>query len=73
MNGDPCTKDVWWSAITASSADSTLAGVLAGLLIAAAAALLVQWYEGSDPHTIARARHWRPRDPAVTVLTAMFA
>jgi hypothetical protein len=42
MNGDPCTKDVWWSAITASSADSTLAGVLAGLLIAAAAALLVQ-------------------------------
>ena len=53
MNGDPCTKDVWWSAITASSADSTLAGVLAGLLIAAAAALLVQWYEGSDPHTIA--------------------
>jgi hypothetical protein len=25
MNGDPCAKDVWWSVITASSADSTLA------------------------------------------------
>ncbi len=53
MGDDPCTKDVWWSAIKAAQGDSTLAGVLAGLLIAAAAALLVGWYEGSDPHTIA--------------------
>jgi hypothetical protein len=53
MGNDPCTGGVWWSAITAASGDSTLAGVLAGLLIAAAAALLVGWYEESDPHTIA--------------------
>jgi hypothetical protein len=53
MNNDLCTGNVWWSAIAAAAGDSTLAGVLAGLLIAAAAALLVGWYEESDPHTIA--------------------
>lgn len=51
--GDPCTTRVFWSAITAAPLDSTVAGVLAGLLIAAAAALLVQSYQGSDAHTIA--------------------
>jgi hypothetical protein len=44
---------VFWSSIGAAGADATLAGVLAGLLIAAAAALIVQWYQGSDAHTIA--------------------
>ena len=53
MDGDGCAKQVAWSAITAAGADATLAGVLAGLLIAAVAALVVQWYQGSDQHTIA--------------------
>ena len=44
---------MFWSSIGAAGADATLAGVLAGLLIAAAAALIVQWYQGSDAHTIA--------------------
>jgi hypothetical protein len=44
---------VFWSSIGAAASDATLAGVLAGLLIAAAAALIVQWYQGSDAHTIA--------------------
>jgi hypothetical protein len=50
---DPCTTNVWWSTISAASADSTFTGLLAGLLIAAAAALLVQWYQGAAPPTIA--------------------
>jgi hypothetical protein len=50
---DPCSKPVIWSSIGAAGSDATLAGVLAGLLIAAAAALIVQWYQGSDAHTIA--------------------
>lgn len=52
MDVDHCVT-VFWSAITASNADSTVAGVLAGLLIAAVAALLVQSYQGADAHTIA--------------------
>jgi len=50
---DPCSAPVLWSSIGAADSDATLAGVLAGLLIAAAAALIVQWYQGSDAHTIA--------------------
>ena len=50
---DPCAWRALWSPITAAGLESTVAGVLAGLLIAAAAALLVQWYQGSDAHTIA--------------------
>jgi hypothetical protein len=50
---DPCSAPVLWSTIGAANPDATLAGVLAGLLIAAAAALIVQWYQGSDAHTIA--------------------
>jgi hypothetical protein len=50
---DPCSPPVLWSSIGAADTDATLAGVLAGLLIAAAAALIVQWYQGSDAHTIA--------------------
>ena len=49
---DPCTENVWWSAINAAVGDATLSGVLAGLLIAAAAALLAR-YDRSDSHTIA--------------------
>ena len=46
---DPCAKGVFWSAISAASAEATLAGLLAGLLIAAVAALIVQWYQGAAP------------------------
>jgi hypothetical protein len=53
VDHDPCTEGVWWSAIKAATGDLTLSGVLAGLLIAAAAALLVAWYELSAPPTIA--------------------
>jgi hypothetical protein len=46
-------EGVFWSAISAASAEATLAGLLAGLLIAAVAALIVQWYQGAAPPTIA--------------------
>jgi hypothetical protein len=45
VDNDPCVSNVFWSTITAASPDSSFAGVLAGLLIAAVAALLVQWYQ----------------------------
>jgi hypothetical protein len=44
---------VYWSPTTAATPDSAFAGVLAGLLIAAVAALLVQWYTEGAPPTIA--------------------
>ena len=47
MGHDFCTAKTLWSTITAASADSTLAGLLAGLLIAAVAALLIQWHKGA--------------------------
>jgi hypothetical protein len=53
VDKDPCAAKVAWSTISAASADSTFAGLLAGLLIAAAAALLVQWYQGGAPSTVA--------------------
>jgi hypothetical protein len=53
VDNDPCAPKVGWSTISAASTDSTFAGLLAGLLIAAAAALLVQWYQGGAPPTIA--------------------
>lgn len=53
MDNDPCSANVFWSGISAATADSAFAGVLAGLLIAAVAALLVSWYQGAGPQTIA--------------------
>jgi hypothetical protein len=53
MDQDPCVGNVGWSVLGGAPADSTLAGVLAGFLIAAAVALLMQWYDRSDPDTIA--------------------
>ncbi|MGA8329327.1 MAG: hypothetical protein WB777_08540 [Mycobacterium sp.] len=53
MDNDPCSTNVFWSGISAATADSAFAGVLAGLLIAAVAALLVSWYQGAGPQTIA--------------------
>jgi hypothetical protein len=69
VDNDPCSTNVFWSTINAASADSTLAGLLAGLLIAAAAALIVQWYQGSDPHTIAL---FGSGVPSLTLSTYLF-
>ena len=69
MDHDFCTTRTLWSAITAASADSTLAGLLAGLLIAAAAALLIQWYQGAAPPTIAL---FGSGVPALTLSTYLF-
>ena len=48
MDKDPCAGNVFWSAITAAGFDSAVAGLLAGFLIAAVAALLAQVYWGSE-------------------------
>lgn len=53
MAAEPCLGNAGWNVLEGAPADSTLAGVLAGFLIAAAVALLVQWYDRSDPDTIA--------------------
>jgi hypothetical protein len=53
VDNDPCAARTYWSTISAASADSTLAGLLAGLLVAAAAALLTQWYQRAAAPTIA--------------------
>src|SRR5580693_4484661 len=53
MDQDPCVGDVGWSVLGGAAQDSTLAGVLAGFLIVAATALLVQWNDRSDSDTFA--------------------
>ncbi len=53
MDNDPCAPNVYWSTISAAPTDSAFAGVLAGLLIAAVAALLVSWYQAGAPTTVA--------------------
>jgi hypothetical protein len=53
MDQDPCVGDIGWSVLGGAPADSTLAGVLAGFLIAAAVALFMQGYDRTDPDTIA--------------------
>jgi hypothetical protein len=52
VDNDFCTPNALWSTITAASPDSTFAGVLAGLLIAAVAALIV-WHEQGATESIA--------------------
>ena len=69
MDKDPCAARVAWSTISAASADSTFAGLLAGLLIAAAAALLVQWYTGGAPSTVAL---FGSGVPVLTLATYLF-
>ena len=49
MAAESCLGNAGWSALDGAQADSTLAGVLAGFLIAAAVALLMQWYDRSGP------------------------
>jgi hypothetical protein len=53
MDQDPCVGNVGWSVLGGAAQDSTLAGVLAGFLIVAATALLVQWNDRSDSDTFA--------------------
>jgi hypothetical protein len=69
VDKDPCATKVFWSTIGAASADSTFAGLLAGLLIAAAAALLVQWYQGGAPSTVAL---FGSGVPVLTLATYLF-
>jgi hypothetical protein len=69
VDKDPCAAKVAWSTISAASADSTFAGLLAGLLIAAAAALLVQWYTGGAPSTVAL---FGSGVPVLTLATYLF-
>lgn len=53
MDSDPCAEKAFWSALNATVPDLTLAGVLAGFLIAVVAALVVQWYDRASPRMIA--------------------
>jgi hypothetical protein len=50
---DPCARMVGWSTLHSATADLTLAGVLAGFLIAVVAALLAQWYDRASRGMIA--------------------
>jgi hypothetical protein len=53
MDNDPCVENARWSVLNAAVPDLTLAGVLAGFLIAVVAALVVQWYDRASPRMIA--------------------
>jgi uncharacterized membrane protein YraQ (UPF0718 family) len=53
MDSDPCAEKALWSVLNATVPDLTLAGVLAGFLIAVVAALVVQWYDRASPRMIA--------------------
>jgi hypothetical protein len=53
MDNDPCAEKALWSVLNAAVPDLTLAGVLAGFLIAVVAALVVQWYDRASPRMIA--------------------
>jgi hypothetical protein len=53
MDNDPCSDKALWSVLNSAVPDLTLAGVLAGFLIAVVAALVVQWYDRASPRMIA--------------------
>ena len=53
MDNDPCADNALWSVLNSTVPDLTLAGVLAGFLIAVVAALVVQWYDRVSPRMIA--------------------
>jgi hypothetical protein len=53
MDNDPCSDQVLFSVLNSAGPDLTLAGVLAGFLIAVVAALVVQWYDQASPRMIA--------------------
>jgi hypothetical protein len=53
MDNDPCADKAFWSVLNSAVPDLTLAGVLAGFLIAVVAALVGQWYDRASPRMIA--------------------
>jgi hypothetical protein len=69
MAAERCLGNAGWNVLEGAPADSTLAGVLAGFLIAAAVALLAQWYDRSDPDTIAL---FASGVPALTLSSYLF-
>jgi hypothetical protein len=66
---DPCVGNIGWSVLGGAAADSALAGVLAGFLIVAATALLVQWNDRSDSDTFAL---FASGVPALTLSSYLF-
>jgi hypothetical protein len=69
MDKDPCAEPVKWSVFNSAVPDLTLAGVLAGFLIAVVAALLVQWYDRASPRMIAL---FASGVPALTLSSYLF-
>jgi hypothetical protein len=69
MDTDPCAEPVKWSVLSSAVPDLTLAGVLAGFLIAVVAALLVQWYDRASPRMIAL---FASGVPALTLSSYLF-
>jgi hypothetical protein len=70
MDQDPCVGNIGWSVLGGAAADSTLAGVLAGFLIVAATALLLQFNDRSDPDMFAL---FASGVPALTLSSYLFS
>ena len=64
-----CFSNVGWDVLQGAGADLTIAGVLAGFLISAVAALLVR-YDRTDPDTIAL---FASGVPALTLSSYLFS
>jgi len=69
MDNDPCADKALWSVLNATVPDLTLAGVLAGFLIAVVAALVVNWYDRASPRMIAL---FASGVPALTLSSYLF-
>jgi hypothetical protein len=69
MDNDPCADNALWSVLSATGPDLTLAGVLAGFLIAVVAALVVNWYDRASPRMIAL---FASGVPALTLSSYLF-
>jgi hypothetical protein len=69
MDSDPCADKALWSVLNATVPDLTLAGVLAGFLIAVVAALVVNWYDRASPRMIAL---FASGVPALTLSSYLF-
>jgi hypothetical protein len=69
MDNDPCADNALWSVLNSTVPDLTLAGVLAGFLIAVVAALVVQWYDRASPRMIAL---FASGVPALTLSSYLF-
>jgi hypothetical protein len=69
MDNDPCADNALWSVLNATVPDLTLAGVLAGFLIAVVAALVVNWYDRASPRMIAL---FASGVPALTLSSYLF-